>query len=249
MRLFARVGLVTAFAAVALTAACSDSSGPSNIDTPSAIASRFDSIYVDAFARSDSGSNGYSTRAELATLLEIPAALGASPSTINVTTANGIEHWKGFEFVELTPPGGTADSEFVLLAYREAAAHTVLVVFFDSTGSGHSGGVITNDTLPLSPNSASGMTHVVSVGTTCSTPSASLRNPQFEHSLFTSCALATFQTSLSLTLTTSGAVDPALARLSFTASTVNGMRIVDPASNGRRVQLLLHTLHKQLTPL
>ncbi len=244
MRAPARLALAASLAAVALTAACSDSSGPSSTNTPSEVAARFDSIYVDAFARSDSGSNGYSTRVELSTLLEIPAALGASPSSITVSTATGTEHWKGYEFVELTSPGQPVDSEFVLLAYRESAAHTVIAVFFDSTGTGAGGGVITNDTLSMTPNTAHGTTHLASVGATCSTPSASLVNPEFHMTFFSSCSLATFQTTLAMTFPTASGVDPALASLSFSTTAVNGIRVIAAANNSLRVQSMLHALHK-----
>ena len=182
-------------------------------------------------------------------LLEIPAALGALPSTVTVTTASGTEHWKGYEFVELSRPGAPLDSEFVFLAYREAAAHTVIAVFFDSTGAGHAGGVITNDTLSVSPNTANGTTHLVSLGATCGTPSASLVNPDFHTAFFSSCSLATFQTTLAMSFPTTTGVDPALTSLSFPATMINGLRIVDPLNDSRRVQSMLHALHNQLKPL
>lgn len=246
MRAPARLALAASAALVALTAACSDSSGPGSTDTSAEVAARFDSIYVDAFARSDSGSNAYSARVELSTLLEIPAALGASPATISVTTANGVEHWKGYEFVELARPGQPVDSEFVLLAYRESAAHTVVVVFFDSTGAGMGGGVITNDTLSVSPSNAHATTQLASVGAACRTPASSLLNPEFEMPFYSSCSLATFKTSLSLSFPATTGVDPALASLSFPTTVINGIRVVDAVNESRRVQSMLHSLHAKM---
>jgi len=242
MRPPVRLGFLASLAAIALTAACSDSSGPSTADQASAIAARFDSIYVDASERSDSGNNGFETRALLASLLEIPAALGATPSTINVTTASGSEQWKGYEFDELTAPNTTPDSAFVLLAFREANAHTVLVVFFDSTGAPQNAGLITNDTLSAQPTAGDGTTTLLSVGDACGTPASTLVNPEFDSPLSSSCALANFRTSLTLQFSTSPNIDAALASLTFTTTTINGIRIVDAPddSPGRRIRALLH---------
>ena len=242
MRPPVRLGFLASLAAIAVTAACSDSSGPSPAEQASEIAARFDSIYVDATARSDSGNNGFETRVLLASLLEIPAALGATPSTINVTTASGSEQWKGYEFDELTAPNTTPDSAFVLLAFREANAHTVLVVFFDSTGAPQNAGLITNDTLSAQPTSGGGTTTLLSVGDACGTPASTLVNPEFDSPLSSSCALAMFRTSLTLHFESSPGIDAALASLSFTSTTINGIRIVDPPADspGRRIRALLH---------
>lgn len=237
-----RLGFLASLASIAMAAACSDSSGPKAIEKAPEIAARFDSIYVDAVARSDSGTNGFETRELVASLLEIPAALGATPSTLSVTTASGSEQWKAYEFVELTAPNTTPDSDFVLLAYREANAHSVLVVFFDSTGAPQTAGLITNDTLPVQPTTGSGATSLLSVGDACGTPASTLVNPQFDTPLSSSCALATFRTSVSLQFPTSPNIDAALASLAFSLESVNGLRIVLPPddSPGRRIRTLLH---------
>ena len=240
MRLLARINFAASFAAVVLTAACSDSSGPSAADQATAIAERFDSIYVDATARSDSGANAFEARAAIASLLEVPPAFGALPSTITVTTASGTESWKGFEFVDLTPSG--TDSAFVLLAYREAAAHTVLAVIFDGTGSPQFMGLITGDTLSApQPTDTTGATTLVSVGAACRTPPSSLTNPEFDSPLASSCSLAAFRTSLTLQFPSSPGFDAALASLTFAPTAINGIRVVDPLQ-GRRVNALLHAL-------
>jgi len=239
MRLFARVNIAASFAAVVLTAACSDSSGPSAADQATAIAARFDSIYVDATAQSNGGANAYEARASIASLLEIPPAFGAIPSTITVTTASGSESWKGFEFVDLNPAG--SDSSFVLLAYREEAAHTVLAVIFDSTGAPMLGALITGDTLSALPDSGTAATTLVSVGAACRTPPSSLTNPEFDSPLESSCSLATFSTSLTLQFPASPGIDAALASLTFAPTTVNGIRVMDPLA-GRRVNALVHAL-------
>jgi hypothetical protein len=242
MRLLARINIAASLAAVVLTAACSDSSGPSAADQATAIAARFDSIYVDATAQSNGGANAFTARAGIASLLEVPPAFGAIPSTITVTTASGSESWKGFEFVDLTP--SSTDSSFVLLAYREAAAHTVLAVIIDRTGVVDSATIailITGDTLFVQPNGGSGATTLFSVGAACRTPPSSLTNPEFDSPLASSCSLATFHTTLSLQFPSSPSIDATLTSLSFTSATVSGIRVVDP-SQGRRVNALVHAL-------
>ncbi len=239
MRPLARFNLAASLAAVVLTAACSDSSGPSAADQATAIAARFDSIYVDATARSDSGATAYGQRASIASLLEVPPAFGALPSTVIVTTASGTESWKGFEFVDLNSAG--SDSSFVLLAYREEAAHTVLAVIFDSTGAPQFAGLVTGDTLSTSPSSGSGATTLVSVGAACRTPPSSLTNPEFDSPLASACSLATFRTSLTLQFPSGPGIDAALLSLTFAPTSINGIRVVDPL-DGRRVNALLRTL-------
>jgi hypothetical protein len=239
MRLLARFNIAATLAAVLLIAACSDSSGPSAGDQATTIAARFDSIYVDATARSDSGASGFGVRALIASLLEVPPAFGALPSTISVTTASGGESWKGFEFVDLN--SASSDSQFVLLAYREAAAHTVLVVFFDSTGAPSDGAIVTGDTVTALPSSGTAATTLLSVGAACRTPPSSLTNPVFASPFASSCSLATFRTSLTLQFDAAPGIDAALLSLTFAPTTINGLRVVEPAA-GRRVNALLHAL-------
>jgi hypothetical protein len=241
MRFTARSGLALSFAAAALTAACSDSSAPSSANQASVVAARFDSIYLDANTRSDSGRNAFETRALLASLIEIPAAFGAVPSSITVTTATGTEHWQGYEFLELTPPADTTDSAFVLLAFRESNAHSVLIAFFDSTGTIVNAGLITEDTISAMPGSGGGSSTLVSVGSDCTAPPTSLLNPQFDSPLASSCSLASFRTSTTLTFPSVSTIDPALASLTISSASVNGVRIVDPPDNAttRRVRSLL----------
>ena len=97
------------------------------------------------------------------------------------------EQWKGYELLDLTAPGDSADSTFVLLAYRESDAHTVVVAFFDGSGAPQQAALITEDTILAQPSSGGGATSLLSVGTTCRTPPSSLVNPQFDSPLASSC--------------------------------------------------------------
>ena len=244
MRLLARFNLAASLAAVVLTAACSDSSGPSVADQATAIAARFDSIYVDATALSNGGATAYGERAAIASLLEVPPAFGAIPSTISVTTASGTESWKGFEFVDLNSAG--SDSSFVLLAYREEAAHTVLAVIFDSTGVRHSSPVSLRATrCSASPNAGGGATTLVSVGAACRTPPSSLTNPEFDSPLASACSLATFRTSLTLQFPSGPGIDAALLSLTFAPTSVNGIRVVDPLEWETGQRAVAHSSQRQ----
>ena len=239
MRTTARLRVAATFLVITVAAACgSDSTAPAS---PASVARHFDSLYVDAAARGDS-SDAYANRSLMLTFLELPPALGASPATLTVTTATGIEHWRAFEFDEIL---SGSDSGFALLAYRETAAHTVLLLEFDGSGTVQDGVVITNDTLNVQITDGSATTSLTSTSASCGTPSPSLLNPQLGTIQIGSCTLAKFLSSLSITTQTAAQVDPALASLSFNAATINGVRIVDAAQAAtlRRVRAALLAAH------
>ena len=238
MRISARLHIAASYVVIAIAAACgSDSTGPSQ--TPGSVARHFDSLYVEANDLSDS-IDAFGARAFLLTLLELPPALGASPSTINVTTATGVEHWKAFEVGELFNP---TDSGFALLAYRESDAHTVLLIEYNGDGSISDGAMITNDTLATDITGGSGSTTLSSTSSTCGSPPSSLTNPQVGAIDFSSCTLAKFVTSLTLSTQTSSNIDPALASVEFDGATINGIRLIDNAEAAtlRRVRAAIHT--------
>jgi hypothetical protein len=240
MRLSARFGAAMSFIAIAFAAACgSDSTGPSASDQPSRVAQHFDSIYTEAQALSDAGHDAFALRAELATLIEVNAAFGAAPAPITVTTHNGTEHWKGYELLEL---GSSSDSTYVLLAYREADAHTVAVVYFRGDGTIQQAALVTNDTLVVEPNDGSGATSVTQTGATCGAISSALTNPLLTSVSIASCNIAKFGTSLSLQMPSTTGMDAALTSLSFPVTTVNGILVVDSESS-RRIRYLLHMNH------
>lgn len=237
MRTSARLRVAATLLMTAIAAACgSDSTGPSQ--TPASVAQHFDSLFVEATELSDS-IDAYNTRAFLLTLLELPPALGASPSSIRVTTASGVEHWKAFEVGELFSP---TDSGFALLAYRESDAHTAMLIEYNGDGTVSDGALITNDTLAADITGGSGSTRLSSTGATCGAPPSSLTNPQVGSIDFSSCTLATFLTSLTLSTQTSSHIDPALASIAIDAVTVNGLRLIDTpeAATMRRVRAALH---------
>lgn len=246
MRSPARLRIVASFFAISVAAACgSDSTGPRAL-TAAQVAAHFDSIAIHATAQADTNPI-YDNRSFLSTLIELPAALGAVPATVSVTTANGVERWQAYELLELNVPGAGNDSAFILLAFRDGDAHTALVADFDSAGAIQDAGLVTGDTIFVNPTDGSGTTSLTSTGTTCTTPSASLLNPALGTLAVSACTLATFHTSVSLTLPATGGMDAALANVSFTNATVNGVRAVDQVEGAsvRRVKALLHAAAAQ----
>jgi hypothetical protein len=244
MRSPARFRIAASFLAISVAAACgSDSTGPGQLSAAQ-LAAHFDSIAIVANAQSDTNS-AYGTRSEVATLIEIPAALGASPSTVSVTTASGVEQWKAYELLEVSP--ASTDSLYILLAFRDADAHTAIVVFFDSAGTAQGGGVITGDTITVNPSNGSGATSLTSISTTCATPAASLANPLIGTFSVSACNLAKFRTTVSLTSSTTPGLDAALTSVSFSNMTVNGIRAVDQAQGAsvRRLKALFRAAAAQ----
>jgi hypothetical protein len=240
MHTTARFRVAASLLVIIFAAACgSDSTGPSQ--SPSSVAAHFDSLYVDAANRSE-GDSVYGIRASLLTLFEVPPAVGASPATISVTTANGVEHWKAFEVFEMLNP---TDSGFFLLAYRESSVHTALVIQYDGDGTIAFGALITNDTLPAHITDGSGSTTLSSTGATCGTPSSSLVNPNLGTFHFSSCTLAKFVTSLTLSTLTSSNIDPALASIHINSATISGISVVDAeeAATLRRLRAVLQASH------
>jgi hypothetical protein len=240
MRSLARLRIAASLLVVSAVAACSDSTGPRQ-QTAAQLAAHFDSIAIQASAQSETNS-AYGVRSFLTTLIELPAALGAVPATVSVTTASGVEQWKAYELLEVQPPGGSnTDSTFILLAFRDADAHTAIAVFFDSTGTAQDGGIITGDTITVNPSNGSGTTSLTSTSTTCTTPAASLLNPQLGVITVSQCNLAKFRTTLSLTSPTTPGMDAALTTLTLSNATVNGVRAVDQASGAsvRRLKAML----------
>lgn len=245
MRLFAHLSLAATCCALVFTSACSDSTSPNNSEDAAHLAAHFDSLYVAAAAQAE-GSDGYTGRATLLSLLEVAPAFGATASDVSVTTSSGTEHWKGFELEDVLTSGGTPnDTTYFLVAYREAAVHTVLLAFYGSDGNLQSGGIFTNDTLSIGADDtlSTGSTSRSSLGSDCTQPSSSLQNPDVTSLAPLACNAATFGTSMSLTIPSEPNVDAALTSLSFTTTTFNGIRVLEAGDAGeavvRRVRAML----------
>jgi hypothetical protein len=221
-----RFTLATVLAILTSVAACGgDSTGP----TPKTnLAARFDTLYVAAKGLS-TGDMSYKFRATALSDLELPAAFGAEPTTIAITTASGAESWKGFIFEEvMLNHGAPADSGLFLLAYRDDDAHTVIETVLQANGTFAGTSLITNDTVVVAASSASGsITHAGS-GDSCATPIAGLENPVIATASGATCLLLTFSAAFSATFPETAGVDPALTQLSLPLTTFTGERFQDP---------------------
>lgn len=242
MRLPARLNIAASLVAIAFVAACSDSTGL-NQPTAAQVAAHFDSIAIQAQTQSQTNS-AYSTRGFVASLIELAAATGATPTALTVTTASGTEQWKAYELLDHTGPGAdVTDSSYILLMYRDADAHTAVLAEISSTGELPLVGLFTGDTILVSPTSSSGSSTLSSVGATCTAVSSSLLNPLLGTILFSSCNLARFQSSLSITLPATTGLDASLASIDFSTVAINGVRIVDQAQgSGLRVHDMLRAV-------
>jgi hypothetical protein len=214
MNIRARVLLAVSCIATSLIAACSsDSTGPS----ASRLAEHFDSLYIAAAAN---GSIGYSIRSQVMSDLEIPAAFGALPRDVSVSTSSGVEHWKGLEFMN-NPNGGQFEFSNILVAYRDADAHTALVASYGPDGVITSASLLVNDTLRIISSDISGNSALSSSHAGCPAPPA-LANPNMVASTLAVCATAQFLSSASAEFAIGPDVDGALSHLAFGSTVFPG---------------------------
>lgn len=220
--------LAAAFITLTAIAGCGggDSTGP--VATKNA-AVHFDSLYVAAKALS-AADTSYAFRATALSDLELPAAFGATPTSVAVTTASGAESWKGFVFQEvMTSNGVPADSGRLLLAYRDADAHTLVVTVQLANGTFVGTSLMANDTVVVHASSASGSITQTATGASCPTPPTGLTNPVITTASQATCLLATYSATLSASFPATDGVDPALTQLSFPLTTFAGERFQDPS--------------------
>jgi hypothetical protein len=229
MQFATRSALAGALAILIATAACGgDSTGPVTVKN---LAVHFDSLYVAAKALSSSDTS-YNFRATALSDLELPAAFGATPTTVAMTTATGTESWKGFVFEEVLTDNGTpSDSGRLLLAYRDADAHTLIVTVLLANGSFDHTSLMANDTDVVLASSSSGSITQTELGASCPTPPSGLTNPVITTAAQATCLLATYSATLTATFPATSGVDAALTQLSFPLTTFAGERFQDPVGS------------------
>jgi hypothetical protein len=232
MHLAPRFAFVAAIAIITATAACgSDSTGPVDDNTPPSLARHFDTLYTQAKAQSTTDTL-YELRAAALSDLELSAAFGATPTNLTVTTASGTETWKGFVFEEVLANGGTpTDSGRLVLAYRDADAHTFIVTTFLANGSSPGALLVTNDTVVVHANANAGSATLESTGAACPAAPAGLANPVIAIANQATCLSATFSAALTLGFPATAGVDAALTHISFPATTFSGVRFQDPSAS------------------
>jgi hypothetical protein len=222
-----RSSLAAVLVILTTLAACGgDSTGP----TPTTnLAAHFDTLYVAAKGLS-AGDTNYNFRATALSDLELPAAFGAEPTTVAVTTASGTESWKGFIFEEvMLNHGAPADSGRLLLAYRDADAHTLIVTVLLANGTFAGTSLMANDTVVVPASSASGSITHTGTGAACATPISGLTNPVITTAAQATCLVVTFSATFSASFPEAAGVDPALTQLSFPLTTFTGERFQDPS--------------------
>jgi hypothetical protein len=226
MHIAPRSALAAAIAILTATAACGgDSTGPGATTN---LATHFDSLYATAKALSATDTN-YDFRTIALSDLELPAAFGATPTNIVMTTATGTESWKGFVFEEVLTNNGTpSDSGRLLLAYRDADAHTLIVTVLRANGSSEGASLMSNDTVIVQASSNAGTITQTAVGASCPAPPSGLSNPVIATAAQATCLMATYSATLTLGFPAATGVDPALTHLSFPPTTFAGERFEDP---------------------
>ena len=234
-----RLTLAAALTILAVTAACGgDSTGPGGGGTTPNLATHFDSLYVAAKAQSASDTM-FKFRSVALSDLELPAAFGATATSITVTTASGTETWKGLVFEEvLTSGGAPSDSGRFVLAYRDRDAHTLFVTTLRRDGTSVGASLVTNDTVVVHANSNAGSVTLTSVGSACPAPPSGLTNPVIATAGQATCTAATFSATLTLGFPATAGVDAALTQISFPATTFAGVRFVDPFTAGSTARLV-----------
>lgn len=226
MQFAPRSVLAATIAVLATTAACGSSSTSPKV-TP-ILAAHFDTLYVAAKALSATDTN-YNFRSIALSDLELPAAFGATPSSVAMTTASGTESWKGFVFEEVVTTSGTpSDSGRIFLAYRDADAHTLVVAVLLANNSFGGASLMSNDTVVVDASSSSGSITQTAVGASCPAPPTGLTNPVIATANQATCLLATYSAALTFDFPSTAGVDPALTHLSFTTTTFAGERFQDP---------------------
>ena len=194
MRSPARLNIAVSLLAITVAAACSDSTGPKE-PTAAQVAAHFDSIAIDAQTQSQTHES-YSGRNLLATLIELPAALGAVPASVSVTTANGVERWKAYELLLLPlETARAATRPFSCSNVQRCGCTHGSPRDLRWIGSGqrwwhHYGRHDRRGSFR-----ASATTWLTSVGSACSTPATLLVNPQLASLAIGTCTLAKFTTT------------------------------------------------------
>jgi hypothetical protein len=209
MNLRGRRSLLGACALAVLVAACSgDSTGPKSSD----LAIYYDSLFehVDPPGQLNPL---HDLRANILSNIELAVAFGAIPRAVSVTTASGVEHWHGVEFV-VNPNGSQFDFDQILIVYRETEAHTALMVHFGKDGSAVLAVLEVGDTMVAVPYTLLGNAGAPSQRDGCATP-PTVANPAIGPYLLGSCSTATFTTSISEHPDSIPGLDPVLTTIEF----------------------------------
>lgn len=215
---------VAFIAATVLFAACS--SGPTTPPAGSAaqvIARHVDTLLTQAMALANDNT-AYNERVSVLQFVEAAAYLGAVPSNVALTTAQGSATWRAVELESVSANG--SDSTYILVAYADTDLHNTIFAVFDDHGAVLTEDVTlsANDTIEVLPTDDSGNTAPISASGTC-TLATGLVNPPIGEDVNGTCTPATFTTTMSMTFPTHDGVSTALTSIAFTGATIAGARV------------------------
>ena len=223
-----RVRIFVAAGALALLAACGDSTGPPRATTR-AIALHLDSLEAQV-CTGPLRDVGYRC-VFLEALASVPAS-GEAPSSVSVITKSGTESWTGvvIEHPETTATGAFQDSVFYVLAYPDNAIHTGVIGEYTNGGTTLlSVNVMYADTGVAVAQTATGLASVDGIGVACSDPPAGLLYPLPDASVpLGTCNVGQFRIAMQATITAAPGLDSSLFGITIVAQTINGVRHILP---------------------
>jgi hypothetical protein len=121
----------------------------------------------------------------------------------------------------INPNGGEFEFSDILVAYRDADAHTALVASFGLGGEITSASLLLNDTLRIISSDISGSSALSSSHAGCPAP-PTLANPGLAPYMLGECATAQFLSSVSAEFAVGPDADPALSHLAFGSTVFPG---------------------------
>lgn len=212
--------------ALIVFAACSDNTGPRTPGHTLSTARHLDSLFTQSCAVFDNP-----TRCQVLYLALHAAALGASPTSVIVTTQSRQETWTGYVVLTGFHPYSAPfwDSTFDMVLYRDPKVTTALyVAFLPFTNA--SGQVIwsqaqvtlVQNAVATSVTDGTGAIATSQLGNPCGSAPALSQGTSW----WGVCQLATFNGSLSVAFDLPAGIDPALNTISIAPQSINGVRDV-----------------------
>jgi len=197
---------------------CDSSTAPSGI-TPAQLARHIDSLTAAATVAQPNG-----PRASYLSEVESFPANGVAPMTFLISTAGGMQSWKGFVLKSTLTTYPEPDSIYHFFAYSDFNLTNVLYVqqeFWPYPGTVQTDGYLLADTVEV-PFGAGTMTvHTTSIGSACQVLSG-LTYYAGTYTPPVTCSLGTFTVGFSLNWPKTPGVDSDLLTLIAPSQPVNG---------------------------
>jgi hypothetical protein len=213
------VGAAALLAGLAIAGCSKDSpTGPTSLS----VAAHFDSLYVAAIA---AHTHGDSTRAAVLSFMELATAYGAVPTTVSVTTATGVEQWKGVALeVADTSTTASANVQYLAATYSDANVTNVMYSAMQiGTASADTVAILlAADTIEVTGAGTAAAT-LLSDGGAC-TVATGLTNPSIAAGANFVCNIATMQFAANVTFPATAGVDASLQSIAYAAVSMKGPR-------------------------